>query len=173
MNELFILGELMEGAENGYNLRNALEASLGRNRKLSFGVLYPLLKKMENNGLIFIEEVKKGRTQKVAAITEKGRLRFFELMRAPVPKGAKSKDIYMIKLDVMQHLTETEQKELLTQFIQEQQVTIDETKSTLKKLSKEDSKDHWYAARKFSLRLLESELSVDWANDFMNNLPYK
>ena len=39
MNELFVLGELMESPQNGYHLRNAMQASLGKNRKVSFGVI--------------------------------------------------------------------------------------------------------------------------------------
>ena len=54
MNELFVLGELMESPQNGYHLRNAMQASLGKNRKVSFGVLYPLLDKLAKNGLITI-----------------------------------------------------------------------------------------------------------------------
>ncbi|NRZ43660.1 DNA-binding PadR family transcriptional regulator [Clostridium beijerinckii] len=50
MNELFILGELMEEPQSGYDLRNALQASLGRHRKVSYGVIYPLLEKLENDG---------------------------------------------------------------------------------------------------------------------------
>lgn len=57
MNELFILGELMEEPQSGYDLRNALQASLGRHRKVSYGVIYPLLEKLENDGFLEITNV--------------------------------------------------------------------------------------------------------------------
>lgn len=172
MNELFVLGELMESPQNGYHLRNAMQASLGRNRKISFGVLYPLLDKLEKNGLIKMTICKEGRTQKTASITEKGRERFFELMKQEVPNGAYTEEIYLIKLDSMQHLTLEEQKELLAVYIREKQMAIDEINGYLKKLLTEKKIDHWYAAKKMQLLLGQAQLAIKWAQDFTDELPY-
>ncbi|PMD73828.1 PadR family transcriptional regulator [Companilactobacillus nuruki] len=172
MNELFILGELMESPQNGYHLRSSLQVSLGRNRKISFGVLYPLLDKLEKNGLIKLKVLDKGRTQKIATITDKGRQRFFDLMKEDVPVGARSQDIYLIKLDAMQHLSLMEQKDLLMNFIREQQKTIDEERLLIEKFSIDMKKDHWYAEKKQELKLAEAKVAIDWANKFLNDLPY-
>jgi len=85
MNELFILGELMEEPQSGYDLRNAMQVSLGHHRKISYGVIYPLLEKFENEGFLDINNiVSDGKNKKIATITEKGKKRFFELMKMPV-----------------------------------------------------------------------------------------
>ncbi len=57
MNELFILGELMEGPQSGYDLHNALKVSLGRHRKISYGVIYPLLEKLEERNFLEITTI--------------------------------------------------------------------------------------------------------------------
>ncbi|GMA68270.1 hypothetical protein GCM10025884_18970 [Leuconostoc gelidum subsp. gelidum] len=52
MYELYVLGQLLFTDRSAYKLRFVLENVLGINRKVSFGVLYPLLEKMENSGTI-------------------------------------------------------------------------------------------------------------------------
>ncbi|MDR3600418.1 MAG: PadR family transcriptional regulator [Desulfosporosinus sp.] len=171
MNELFILGELMEEPQTGYDLSNALQVSLGRHRKVSYGVIYPLLEKLEKEGFAEVTNVRtEGKNKKVVTITEKGKERFFELMKMLVPNGAHNADIYLIKLDVMQHLNLDEQIQLLDQFYQEQKDIIKDTQDTLKKLAEEDSKDHWYANKKFELRLQQANLTIEWIVRFKHEL---
>jgi len=55
----------------GYKIKKQIEAFSGL--KIRHGVLYPLLKKLENKGLITSQKQKGGRTRKVYTITEKGR----------------------------------------------------------------------------------------------------
>lgn len=171
MNELFILGELMEEPQSGYNLRNAMQVSLGRHRKISYGVIYPLLEKFENEGFLEITNVGLDvKNKKIATITEKGKKYFFELMRMPVSNGAHNIDIYLIKLDVMQHLVLDEQVQLLDHFYQEQKDIIEDTQGALQKLAEEDSKDHWYASKKFELRLQQANVAIEWIEKFKHEL---
>jgi len=171
MDELFILGELMEESQSGYDLRNALQVSLGRHRKISYGVIYPLLEKLKNEDFLELINVESdGKNKKVATITKKGKIRFFELMKMPVPNGAHNADIYLIKLNVMQHLTLDEQTQLLDQFYQEQKDIIEDTQYVLQKLDEEDSKDHWYASKKFELRLQQANVAIEWIEKFKHEL---
>lgn len=171
MNELSVLGELMEEPQSGYDLRDTLQASLGHHRKVSYGVIYPLLEKLEEKGFVKTTNLgSDGKNKKVAAITEKGKGRFLELMKMPVPDGAHNADIYLIKLDVMQHLDLDEQLQLLEQFHLEQNDIIKETQTALKKLEKEDSKDHWYAGKKFELRLQQAKITIEWIGKFKDDL---
>ena len=171
MNELFILGELMEEPQSGYDLRNAMQVSLGHHRKISYGVIYPLLEKFENEGFLDINNiVSDGKNKKIATITEKGKKRFFELMKMSVSNGAHNTDIYLIKLDVMQHLALDEQIQLLDQFYQEQKNIIEDTQELLQKLAEENSKDHWYAGKKFELRLQQANVAIKWIEKFKHEL---
>jgi DNA-binding PadR family transcriptional regulator len=171
INELFILGELMEEPQSGYDLRNGLQVYLGRHRKISYGVLYPLLEKLENEGLLGMTNVESsGKTKKIASITQKGEERFFELIKMPVPDGAHSADIYLIKLNVMQHLTLNEQMQLLDQFYQEQKNIIQDAQEVLNKLAKENSSDHWYASKKFELLLSQADVTIEWIRKFKQEL---
>ena len=171
INELFILGELMEEPQSGYDLRNVLQIYLGHHRRISYGVIYPLLEKLENNGFLKTTNVESsGKIKKIATITKEGEEHFFELMKMPVPDGAHSEDLYLIKLNVMQHLSFNEQMQLLEQFYQEQKNIIQDAQNVLDKLSKEKSRDHWYASKKFELLVNQANVTMKWIDKFKQEL---
>ncbi|MDQ0188897.1 PadR family transcriptional regulator [Alicyclobacillus cycloheptanicus] len=106
MNELFILGELMNSPMHGYLLHQILNAILGPTRKISWGVLYPLIHSMVADGLI--EQVPdeeaagvkqgRGKKKKMYQISEEGRLRFFRLMEEPIPYSPEYELHFYVKL---------------------------------------------------------------------------
>ncbi|MDD3224955.1 MAG: PadR family transcriptional regulator [Clostridium sp.] len=174
MNELSILGELMEEPQSGYDLSSAMQSSLGPHRKISYGVIYPLLQKLEKEGLAKTTNANSdGKIKKITTITEKGKERFLKLMKMPVPNSAHNADIYLIKLDAMQHLTLDEQMKLLDDFYKEQKYIIEDTKNLLKILAKKKSKDHWYASKKLKLRLEQASTALEWIENFKEELKKK
>ncbi len=170
MNELFILGELMEGPQNGYQLRCAMQISLGHHRRISFGVIYPLLEKLAHSGFITLSNASDKRRTNIASITDKGKARFFELMEQPVQRGAYNADIFLIKLDAMQHFPIEKQLIFLDEFINEQSIIIDNTNKAIEKLLKEKCTDHWYAQKKLDLRIQQSTVTMQWAKAFRKDL---
>lgn len=52
MLELAILGALMRESMHGYGLKNWLELNIGNFIAINFGALYPLLRRLEEQGLI-------------------------------------------------------------------------------------------------------------------------
>ena len=88
--ELAVLGLLHEGPMHGYELRKRLNLMLGWGRLLSYGSLYPALKKMLRAGLI--EEAAAGATTsrrpKIAyQLTEEGNAEFQRLMSEVGPRA--------------------------------------------------------------------------------------
>jgi DNA-binding PadR family transcriptional regulator len=81
--ELAVLGLLHEGPMHGYELRKRLNLMLGWGRVLSYGSLYPALKKMLRTGLI-AESSSAGATSRrpriVYEVTEAGHEEFQRLM---------------------------------------------------------------------------------------------
>ena len=80
--ELAVLGLLHEGPMHGYELRKRLNLMLGWGRVLSYGTLYPALKKMLRTHLIEETQatVVSRRPRIVYAITEQGHAQFERLM---------------------------------------------------------------------------------------------
>ena len=82
MIELPILGLLKESALHGYELKRHLEHIIGYFGKVSYGSLYPMLRKLEERDHVSKtteESQKPGRI--TYCITPKGEGRFLELMR--------------------------------------------------------------------------------------------
>ncbi len=81
MLELAVLGLLKERAMHGYELRKQLAARLGFFWTVSFGSLYPTLRKMEKRG--FVEKARPadpGRRKQVYRITDAGERQFLALL---------------------------------------------------------------------------------------------
>ncbi len=108
MYELFILGELADKPMHGYLLHSILTSVLGPLRPVSWGSLYPILKRLEDEGAIeqvVSEESGPGRTKKVYRITPIGRERFMRLMAKPLEHHVDAEDIFRIKVSKF-HLVE-------------------------------------------------------------------
>ena len=125
--ELFVLGELMVQPMYGYNLHEVVNKTLGPFHHLSWGTLYPLIRRLEQEGLATSEtEQKRGlfhhgsRTQaqerRVYRITDAGRQRFFALMLEPGEYCRAYPDLFAIKLKKFEFLTPKQRLLVLRQY---------------------------------------------------------
>ncbi|MFQ3546285.1 PadR family transcriptional regulator [Halobacillus rhizosphaerae] len=109
MYELFILGELKDKPMHGYLLQYVLGKIIGPDRKMSWGVLYPLLQRLTKEGYItqtLQEQSGPGRPKKILKITDKGLSRFDELMEEPAEYDQNTEDLFHIKLSNFHHINE-------------------------------------------------------------------
>lgn len=83
MLELAILGLLKEGPMHGYELRKQLSQKLGLFWKVSFGSLYPTLRRLERRGAVVAVDrgPQTSRRKREYAITEAGEAEFLELLQ--------------------------------------------------------------------------------------------
>jgi len=119
MYELFILGELMDGALHGYLLREIINLAIGPVRQMSWGGLYPLLKRLETDGLIeqtADPEASGDRPRKLYRITARGQERFSFLMLRPDELGADYFDIFNTKMLNFDHLTPEQRADCITEY---------------------------------------------------------
>ena len=125
MYELFVLGELMDGPHHGYSLREILSRMLGPFRQISWGVLYPLIRQLEREGLIVQDEESsaEGRVsssnskqRKSYRITERGRRRFYTQMQEQGEYGADYPEYFIIKLNNFAHISHEQQLAILWQY---------------------------------------------------------
>jgi DNA-binding PadR family transcriptional regulator len=73
-----ILGFIVDQPMHGYELKRKLSPALPRERRVNDGVLYPLLRRMEDDGLLRkrVERGKSGRNRNVFHVTVRGRRAF-------------------------------------------------------------------------------------------------
>jgi DNA-binding PadR family transcriptional regulator len=81
--ELAILGLLKEQTMHGYQLSKRLADTLGAFWKVSYGSLYPALKRLEREGAVesVFPRDEVGRRKNVYRVTEKGEELFYELLQ--------------------------------------------------------------------------------------------
>ncbi len=119
MYELFILGELIDQPMHGYLLREIINMAIGPLRQMSWGALYPLLRRLEANDLIeqLNEPSEAGeRLRKVYRITPEGRERFFFLMLRPEEFQSDYPDIFSTKLINFDQITTAQRQDILEQY---------------------------------------------------------
>jgi deazaflavin-dependent oxidoreductase (nitroreductase family) len=112
--ELFVLGELMVRPVYGYRLQELAQRILGPLRPISWGTLYPLVRRFEREGLATstVEKrrkgfpyVERGQPRRIYAITRVGQERFFDLMLIHPEYGRDTPELFFIKLTKLQFLT--------------------------------------------------------------------
>jgi DNA-binding PadR family transcriptional regulator len=100
MYELFILSKLLHRPMHGYLIQTILNAAIGPFRRLSWGTLYPMMKRLEKDG--YIAAINGGeddpRGKKSYRTTEAGRRRFLEMMRTAGGYDADYRDVFRLKL---------------------------------------------------------------------------
>ena len=79
-----ILGFLVDQPMHGYALKRKLSPALPRERRVNDGVLYPLLRRMEEDGLVRkrVERGQSGRDRNVFHATAQGRREFERWLRS-------------------------------------------------------------------------------------------
>lgn len=114
-----LLGFLMGSCMTGYELKKIFSISFSFFSGLSYGSIYPALKKMEKEGLITMRmEIQDGApNRKVYTITDSGREAFMEAMRAPFSMD-KAKSPFLAKLFFFAHLSPEERVAMTTSHLQ-------------------------------------------------------
>ncbi|AFM25096.1 PadR family transcriptional regulator [Desulfomonile tiedjei] len=106
-----LLGFLMRNSMTGYDLKKAFSISFAFFSGLSYGSIYPALRKMEKNGLITKQvEIQDGApNRKVYTITETGRTEFLNSLKSPLsPEQPKS--TFLMRLFFFGHLSPQDRK---------------------------------------------------------------
>jgi DNA-binding PadR family transcriptional regulator len=118
--ELFILGELMEQPMHGYLLHHVLSSTLGPLRPISWGTLYPVLRRMEENSWIQqsldASSSRSGRQRKVYEITPSGEQEFHRLMRKPFEHNDQTEDLFRVKMGNFLHIPRPLQLDIVRQY---------------------------------------------------------
>lgn len=116
MYDLLLLGSLITSDKTGYKLQKIVGSALQPMRKVSSGVLYPSLERLEKEGLVTSTIYEDGRKMKLWHITTKGVDRFIELMKEKIPSDAKRNDMIHFKLRSLDSVNLTEQLRILDEF---------------------------------------------------------
>ena len=106
MIELAILGLLKERPMHGYQLQRELSEQLGGLWRVSYGSLYPSLRRLERDGAI-VSQAGAGtgaRRKTVYTITEQGEQHFLELLQEPPQEGQTEDARFRVRVAFFRYL---------------------------------------------------------------------
>ncbi len=104
MIELAILGLLKEHPMHGYQLNRELSEQLGGLSRVSYGSLYPSLRRLERQGAIVSQAGTGARRKTVYAITDEGERLFLELLQEPPQEGQTEDARFRVRLAFFRYL---------------------------------------------------------------------
>ncbi len=150
-----LLGFLMRNSMTGYDLKKAFSISFSFFSGLSYGSIYPALKKMESQGLVSKRtEIQDGApNRKVYTITEAGRTAFLDSLRSPLSLD-RPKSPLLMKLFFFAYLSPQERHEIANNFL----ASVEEMRTQLEtaRPAIEAHADRFqYLCFQFGLRFLE------------------
>ena len=113
-----LLGFLMKKSMTGYDLKKAFSISFSFFSGLSYGSIYPALKKMEQQGLISKHlEIQDGApNRKVYTVTEDGKRAFLDALRSPLAFEL-PKSNFLMRLFFFAHLSPEERRAFVSQHL--------------------------------------------------------
>lgn len=121
MYEIIILILLMQAPAHGYLIIKVMNDIVGPFTKLSHGRLYPLLAKLEGDGLIAASQEESqaqesGRHLRTYEITEEGRKRFHVLMMDTISSPGEYQKLFSYKVQGLEFLLPEERLFLLDHY---------------------------------------------------------
>jgi DNA-binding PadR family transcriptional regulator len=122
MYEFIILSQLMHGPAHGYLIAKIINDMIGPSARISYGRLYPLLAKLEQNGLIAAERAAASGQQgdrqlRIYTITEAGRVRFKVLMSDTGSSPGEYQKLFAYKVTAFGFITPAERLRLIDHYI--------------------------------------------------------
>jgi DNA-binding PadR family transcriptional regulator len=174
MYELIILSLLMRFPLHGYLIAQIANDMIGPWAKISNGTLYPLLTRLEHNGLItrVSDEQDSPQTEQPArtfTITESGRKRFFQLMMDTTSNIGDYQRMFHLKVAFLDFLPLSERQHLLNHYINYCQACILHQKTNAENLEHElvGDKGTYPLFKELTLRAMHERMKtwqaeVDW-----------
>ena len=129
MYEFILLAQLMNSPAHGYLIAKIINDIIGPFARISYGRLYPLLAKLEENGLITAEiDTASGkqhdRQLRIFSITDAGRMRFQLLMDDTSLNPGEYQKLFCYKVTAFSHITMAERLRLIDHYVNHCQTNI-------------------------------------------------
>ncbi len=167
MLELPILGLLKEEPMHGYQLSRELGDAFGGSWRVSYGSLYPTLRRLERAGAV--ETVKTdepigGRRKKVYRITERGEEMFLELLQETPNDNANEETRFRVRLAFFRYLPPETRIRLLERrraALQDQLGTITQSMRTTR------SRDDGYTLSLMEHGRAATESDLTWVDGLL------
>ena len=130
MLELAVLGLLKEQPMHGYQLSRELGDALGGFWRVSYGSLYPTLRRLERQGAVeaVVDAAGRGRRKTTYHVTEKGEALFFELLQETPHDNSSEDTRFRVRLAFFKYLP----PETRIRLLERRRAALEERLGTMK-----------------------------------------
>ncbi len=167
MLELAILGLLKERPMHGYQLSRELSESLGGFWRVSYGSLYPTLRRLERGGEVEAvpsEETTIGRRKQVYRITPEGETTFLQLLQETPHDNQSEDQRFRVRLAFFRYLP----PETRLRMLERRRAYLEDRLSTIKdslRATRERADDYTLALMEHGRSATESDIA--WVDDLI------
>lgn len=165
MIELAILGLLKERPIHGYQLQRELSEQLGGLWRVSYGSLYPSLRRLETQGAIRSEPGAGARRKTVYTITPEGERLFLELLQEPPQEGQSEDARFRVRMTFFRYLPPETRVRLLERRRQALQDRLAEVKAHLRDPGTTDN----YQRALMEHARAATEADIAWLTELIHN----
>jgi len=163
MIELAILGLLKERPMHGYQLNRELSEQLGGLWRVSYGSLYPSLRRLERQGAITSEPGTGDRRKTVYAITPEGERLFLELLEETPQENQTEDARFRVRLAFFRYLPPETRVRLLERRRQALETRLDDVKAHLRDSATTDD----YQRALLDHARVGTESDIAWLTDLI------
>ena len=163
MIELAILGLLKERPMHGYQLNRELSEQLGGLWRVSYGSLYPSLRRLERQGAITSEPGTGARRKTVYAITPDGERLFLELLEETPQENQTEDARFRVRLAFFRYLPPETRVRLLERRRQALETRLDDVKAHLRDSATNDD----YQRALLDHARVGTESDIAWLTDLI------
>ena len=163
MIELAILGLLKERPMHGYQLNRELSEQLGGLWRVSYGSLYPSLRRLERQGAITSEPGTGARRKTVYAITPEGERLFLELLEETPQENQTEDARFRVRLAFFRSLPPETRVRLLERRRQALETRLDDVKAHLRDSATTDD----YQRALLDHARVGTESDIAWLTDLI------
>ena len=164
-----LLGLLAESPKYGYEIKRKFEGALGNVWSVSYGQLYPTLRKLSESGWVTkkTEPGKKAAEKNIYSITDRGRRKLDEWLLKPLRSPYKVKDEFTLRFLFFSKLPPAQVLEYLK--VQQKKTVLQRDSFQRTLVSLRDEIDYFLQAiiRKGIIHL---EAENQWMEEVMNDL---
>ncbi len=168
-----LLGLLTIGCHSGYAIKQMIDQSLNHFWKISYGQIYPTLKKLVQDGWATVQEsAEEGApAKKEYFITAKGKTALREWLQRPVGDIPVEKNDILLKVFFSRHQQRSDtitHLETYKQKLQERYQTYEAIEQMIASMDNEADAPYWLFTLDYGKRMTAA--AVDWCSDTIQKI---
>lgn len=167
-----VLGMILDEPRTGYDIKKLIEAGVGNFYKVSYGNLYPALKRLADERLVTLDEQTHGKkVKKYYIATDDGKKSFMEWLSIPFDHSLGGEAL-MVKIFFFGRLPEDARRRQLGEYEVHFRQSLRKLMAMEKAILKEEGETvDYFEISTLYLGIRNTQIAIDWVKYIMRQKP--